>query len=205
MPADTMRDLFTGHADDLRAALDGLASTPHLLEEAATMLAQALVDGGTVLVAGNGGSAAEAQHLSAEFVGRLRPDRNRRALASIALHADTSSLTAAANDYGYDEVFARQVDAVGRDGDVLVVLSTSGSSRNCVRAVEAAKARGIRSIGLLGGTPRELHAACDVAIAVPSDSIPAIQECHLVLVHVLVERAEDLMGFDFAQSDERSS
>lgn len=197
MTADVLRTLFDNHVRDLDETLTGLAELAPAMEEAATMLAATLERGGAILVAGNGGSAAEAQHLSAEFVGRLRPDRNRAALSSVALHADTSSLTAVGNDYGYDEVFARQVQAIGREGDALVVLSTSGASQNCVRAVEEAKARGIGTVGLLGGTTRALHEAVDVAIAVPSTSVPAIQECHLVLVHVLVERTEDLLGITF--------
>lgn len=190
----SVRDLYDGHIGELQAALSGLRDQAEAIEEAAQRLAGALRSGGAVLVAGNGGSAAEAQHLSAEFVGRLRPDRERAALASVALHADTSSLTAVANDHGYDRVFARQVEAIGREGDALVVLSTSGSSANCVHAVEAAAARGITTVGLLGGTPRELHRSVDVAIAVPTTAIAAIQEAHLVLVHVLVERTEDLLG-----------
>lgn len=189
-----MRDLFDDHANELRDALDALAGQTDAMEAAARAIADAIGSGGRLLAAGNGGSAAEAQHLTAEFLGRLRPDRNREPLAAFALHADTSTVTAAANDYGYEEIFARQVRGLGRPGDVLVVLSTSGSSRNCVRAVEDATAMGITTIGLLGGTHRELHDLCDHVLAVPSESIGAIQECHLVLVHVLTERTEDLLG-----------
>lgn len=189
-----MRDLYDEHATQLRKALAALADQADAMEAAAHAIADAIGSGGRLLAAGNGGSAAEAQHMTAEFLGRLRPDRNREPLAAFALHADTSTVTAAANDYGYEEVFARQVRGLGRTGDALVVLSTSGSSRNCVRAVEDAAAMGITTIGLLGGTPRELHDLCDHVIAVPSDHIGAIQECHLVLVHVLTERAEDLLG-----------
>ena len=189
-----MRDLFDDHANELRDALDALAGQTDAMEAAARAIADAIGGGGRLLAAGNGGSAAEAQHLTAEFLGRLRPDRDREPLAAIALHADTSTVTAAANDYGYEEIFARQVRGLGRSGDVLVVLSTSGSSRNCVRAVEDAAAMGITTIGLLGGTHRELHDLCDHVLAVPSRHIGAIQECHLVLVHVLTERTEDLLG-----------
>lgn len=189
-----MHELFDTHARQLRDALDGLASQADAMEAAAQAIAASIRSGGRLLAAGNGGSAAEAQHLTAEFLGRLRPDRDREPLAAVALHADTSTLTAAANDYGYDEVFARQVRGLGRPGDVLVVLSTSGSSPNCVRAVEDARRIGIATIGLLGGTPRALHELCDHVIAVPSEHIAAVQECHLVLVHVLTERTEDLLG-----------
>jgi D-sedoheptulose 7-phosphate isomerase len=189
-----IRDLFDDHANELRDALDALAGQADAMEAAAQAIADAIGSGGRLLAAGNGGSAAEAQHLTAEFLGRLRPDRDREPLPAFALHADTSTVTAAANDYGYEEIFARQVRGLGRAGDVLVVLSTSGSSRNCVRAVEDAAAMGITTIGLLGGTRRALHELCDHVLAVPSENIGAIQECHLVLVHVLTERTEDLLG-----------
>ena len=132
--------------------------------------------------------------LSAEMVGRLHPDRERAALPAIALHADSSTMTAVGNDYGFDQVFARQVEAIGRAGDVLVVLSTSGRSANLVAAVDAANALGIATVGLLGRGPRPLHERCTVVLAVPSDALQAVQECHLVLVHALVEQVEDLLG-----------
>lgn len=191
-----MDDVFHGHVADLRTALDGLGRDLDAIEAAAQAIATALERGGKVLAAGNGGSAAEAQHFTAELLGRLRPDRDREALGAIALHADTSTLTAAGNDYGYDEVFARQVRGLGRPGDVFLGLSTSGSSRNVVRAAEDAAEREMVTIALVGGTRAALHDACDHVLAVPSTHIGAIQEAHLVLVHVLVERAEDLLFGD---------
>ena len=146
------------------------------------------------MAAGNGGSAAEAQHLTGEFLGRLDPARERRALPAVALHADTSTLTAVGNDYGFDSVFSRQVEALGCANDVLVVLSTSGASTNLVRAVEAASDRGMISVGLLGPGSRPLHERCTHVLAVPTDSPQAVQECHLVLVHALVELVEDLLS-----------
>jgi len=190
----SMRHLFDSHVGDLRVALDGLADQVDAIDAAAAALTDALRGGGRVLACGNGGSAAEAQHFTAELLGRLRPERDRGPLAAFALHADASTMTAVGNDYGYDEVFARQVRGLGRPGDALLAISTSGSSRNVVRAVEDAKAVGMTSIGLLGGRPRELHETCDHVIAVPSNHIGAVQEVHLVLVHLLVERAEDLLG-----------
>jgi len=178
------------HVDQLRRAIDELASVTDALDRAVVAIADALGSGGTVLVAGNGGSAAEAQHLASEFVGRLSADRERGALASVALTTDSSALTAIANDYGFDAIFARQVDALGRAGDALVVLSTSGGSSNLVEAVQAANAKGITTVGLLGGTTRVLHDMCDVAIAVPSTETATIQECHLAIVHVLVAQVE---------------
>lgn len=186
--------VLRSHAEELAAALGRLPEIDDAVEAAAAGVAGCFRGGGKLLAAGNGGSAAEAQHLTGELVGRLHPDRERQALPAIALHADTSALTAVANDYGYERVFARQVEALGQPGDVLVLLSTSGSSGNLVAAAETARARAMVSIGLLGPTRRALHELCDHVLAVPSPALAAIQECHLVLVHVLVERIEDLLG-----------
>ena len=177
----------------VRAALDRLGDLDAALANAAASIAQSFRTGGTLLAAGNGGSAAEAQHLTGELVGRLSATRERSGLPAVALHADTSVLTAVANDYGFERVFARQVEALGRAGDVLVVLSTSGSSANLVAAVDAAEQRDVISVGLLGGTPRALHERCTHVLAVPCDDQQAVQVCHLVLVHALVEMVEDAL------------
>ena len=178
----------------LRRALDHLHEIEKPLEAAAVSIAWSLGAGGKLLAAGNGGSAAEAQHLTAELLGRLGSARDRPPLPAVALHADTSTLTALGNDYGFDTVFARQVEALGCPNDILVVLSTSGASSNLVRAVEAASDRGMISVGLLGRGARPLHERCTHVLAVPTDSPQAVQECHLVLVHALVELAEDLLS-----------
>ncbi len=189
----TVQYVFETHVGELREALAGLADLVPAIDEAAGAIARSLEQGGTVFAAGNGGSAAEAQHFTAELLGRLRPDRDRDALRAMALHAETSTLTAVANDYGYDDVFARQVRGLGRAGDVFVGLSTSGSSPNVVRAAEAADALDMVTIALVGGSVAGLHDVCEHVLAVPSTAIGAIQECHLVLVHLLVERAEDIL------------
>ncbi len=181
-------------AVELGRALDRLDDLDAPLQAAAKAIAGSFRQGGKLLAAGNGGSAAEAQHLTGELVGRLHPARERRALPAIALHADTSALTAVGNDYGYDRIFARQVEALGRAGDVLVVLSTSGASENLVRAVDVATGLGVVTIGLLGPGTRPLHETCDHVLAVPTDSLQAVQECHLLLIHVLVELVEDLLA-----------
>jgi phosphoheptose isomerase len=186
--------ILDDHAAVLRRALEQLGSLDAPLQAAAAAIAQSFVSGGKLLAAGNGGSAAEAQHLSAELIGRLQPDRERHALPAVALHADTSTLTAIANDYGYEQIFARQVEAIGRAGDVLVVLSTSGASKNLVAAVDVANELGMVTIGLLGNGVRPLHERCAHVLAVPSDSLQAVQECHLVLLHVLVEQVENVLG-----------
>jgi D-sedoheptulose 7-phosphate isomerase len=177
----------------LRASLDELDGLQAQLDAAAAAIAASLRVGGKLLIAGNGGSAAEAQHLSSELVGRLHPDRERGALAAVALHADTSALTAVANDYGYDQVFARQVQALGRAGDVLLVMSTSGASANLVNAVDAADELGITTVGFLGSTRRVLHERCAHVLAAPAADTQTIQVCHLILVHVLVELIEDAL------------
>jgi D-sedoheptulose 7-phosphate isomerase len=181
-------------AADLRAALGRIGELDGALAGAAAAIAGSFRDGGKLLAAGNGGSAAEAQHLTGELIGRLVPTRERPPLPAIALHADTSSLTAVGNDYGYDQVFSRQVEALGRAGDVLLVLSTSGASRNLVTAVDVANARGLVTIGLLGPGVKPLHGSCTHVLAVDTPSMQVVQECHLLLLHVLAEQVEDLVA-----------
>ena len=184
-----------------QGALHSLHEARHRLREsildAADVLGAGLADGGTVLVSGNGGSAAQAQHLAAELVGRYKA-RGRRALPVIALTADTAILTAWANDVGWDEVFARQVEALGHPGDVLVGLSTSGRSRNVIRAFEVARALGMRTVALLGGDGGALASLADVAVTVPSSDTQHIQEVQLVVVHVLCELIEARLLADAA-------
>ena len=155
-------------------------------------LAGVLGGGGRLLACGNGGSAAEAQHLTGELVGRFRHDR--RPLSAIALHADTSSLTAITNDYGGHESFARQVLAHGRPGDVLIALSTSGASRNVVSAAKAAHEVGMTAWALTGPAPNTLAALCDDAIAVEAPSAATVQEIHLAIVHALCMAIDDALG-----------
>ncbi len=159
------------------------------LVEAAEMVAACLGQGGTLLVCGNGGSAAQAQHLVAELVGRFK-EQQRPALPALALCADTAVLTAWSNDFGYESVFARQVEAFGRPGDVLLGLSTSGRSRNVVRAFEAARARGLRTVALLGGDGGEVRPLADVAVIAPSADTQHVQEAHIVVLHLLCELVE---------------
>ncbi len=186
--------VLSDHAAALRQVLDAIGELDDALHSAASAIATAFADDGKLLAAGNGGSAAEAQHLTSELVGRLHPASERAPLAAIALHADTSTVTALSNDYGYDSVFARQIEAIGRPGDALVVLSTSGASPNLVRAVDVANGLGIVTVGLLGRGPKALHDRCRHVLAVPSENQQAVQECHLVLVHALVEQIEVLLA-----------
>jgi D-sedoheptulose 7-phosphate isomerase len=163
---------------------------PALAARAGDVLAETLAAGGTVLFCGNGGSAADAQHLAAELVGRLDRGRDREPLAGLALTTDTSALTALANDFGYDEVFVRQVRALGRRGDVLVCLSTSGASRNIVRAAEAAREAGLRVVALVGPGPSPLDDLAEVTLHIPGDSSGLIQQGHIAVGHLLCELAE---------------
>jgi len=162
------------------------------LERWSERLAGTLVGGGRLLAVGNGGSAAQAQHLTGELVGRYRDDRPP--LSAIALHADPSSLTAIGNDYGPDEAFARQVRAHGRPGDVLVALSTSGISTNVLAAVEAANEMELETWALTGPRSCALAALCDDAVCVDAPSVATIQECHLVAVHLLCEGVDTRVG-----------
>ena len=191
-PADRYRapvaSALADRATALHAALDQLRARSGVVAEVAAALVAALRAGGKVLVAGNGGSAAEAQHFATELVGRFK--RERDAYAVLALTADTAVLTAVANDYGYEEVFARQVRALGRPGDVLVAFSTSGESENVVRAAIAARELGMTVVAVTGGRPSRLERAADLAVRVPTTDTPLAQEVHVVLLHVLCDVVE---------------
>lgn len=163
-----------------------------MVGNAGALTALALQGGGKVMFCGNGGSAADSQHLAAELTGRFINDRVP--LAGLALSTDTSGLTCIANDYSFDEVFARQVIALGRPGDVLIAISTSGNSRNVLRAVEEAHRHGVKVIGLLGKGGGELAKWCDVAIIVPSNVTARIQEAHILIGHTLCGIVEQQLG-----------
>ncbi len=146
---------------------------------------EALRSGNKILLCGNGGSAADAQHIAAELVGRY--EQQRRAFPAISLTTDTSALTAVSNDYGYEEVFARQVEALAVAGDVLIAISTSGKSPSIVKAADQARARGCRTIALTGCSGEPLTAHCDLAVVVPSDRTSRVQEAHITIGHLWCE------------------
>jgi len=171
------------HEAELRQALVGLRRDASVIDRWGRQLARVLTGGGRLLVAGNGGSAAEAQHLTAELVGRFLAER--RPLSAICLSAETSSLTAIVNDYGAEEMFARQVEAHGRQGDIVLLLSTSGRSPNVLRAAERASRVGLCSWALTGPGPNPLTARCDEALTVQAPSTAAIQAVHLVVAHAI--------------------
>lgn len=189
MTSDTGLDVVRGTLRDLSGLATRVAD-----EHAGAILAlaarveEALAAGGTLMFCGNGGSAADAQHLAAEYV--VRFSRERRPLAAIALTTDTSALTAAGNDYGFAAVFERQVRALGRPGDVLWMHSTSGASENLVRAAEAARERGVATVALLARDGGRLAAAVDVALVVPTDVTARAQEMHIAIGHVVCELVE---------------
>ncbi|GAA3643854.1 SIS domain-containing protein [Streptomyces chitinivorans] len=172
-----------GHCDELLHALAPFRDQAGTAQSWGERLARVLAGGGRLLAAGNGGSAAQAQHLTAELVGRYRDDRPP--FSAIALHADTSSTTAIANDYGVDEVFARQVRAHGREGDVLMLLSTSGASANLLSAAEAGREAGMSVWALTGPAPNPLAAGSDESLCVRAGSTATVQELHLVTVHMV--------------------
>ncbi len=162
--------------------------------QAAMILAEALASGKKMLICGNGGSAADSQHIAAELVGRLRAGHERPSLPAIALTTDSSIVTAIGNDYGFDQVYARQVEGLGESGDVLIGISTSGNSSNIVKAVQVARERQLRTIGLLGqqGILRDL---VECPIAVPSTNTQRIQEAHIAIGHIICELVEDKLFY----------
>jgi phosphoheptose isomerase len=176
------------HLRHVREALGDLERQDGVIERWAGELSHVLHTGGRLLAAGNGGSAAEAQHLTAELVGRFEGDR--APLSAIALHAETSSLTAIVNDFGPDEVFARQAQAHGRPGDLLMLFSTSGHSRNLLCAAQRGREVGLRVWALTGGRPNPLADLADDVLAINSPSTTAVQEAHLVAVHALCATLE---------------
>jgi D-sedoheptulose 7-phosphate isomerase len=180
-------------------ALEDLLADPDPILAAASALVDALAAGRKVLSAGNGGSAAQAQHFSAELVGRFK--RERSACAVLSLTADSSVLTALANDYGYNEVFARQVEALGTEGDIFVAFSTSGRSQNLLRAAEVARRRGLTVIALTGSRNNPLQSSADIRLVIPVADTDTIQELQTVMTHVLcdvIERELPALGRESA-------
>jgi D-sedoheptulose 7-phosphate isomerase len=174
--------------DAVQAAIDdpGFVTALAAIAEVA---ANALAGGYKLLLAGNGGSAADAQHLAGEFLARFNYDR--APIAAVALTTDSSVLTAISNDYGYEEVFARQIRGLGKAGDVLFALSTSGRSRNILRAIEAARDNRLTVVGLTGRSGGEMRRHCDICLLAPSDSTPLIQQIHMIAGHIICGLVEE--------------
>ena len=183
-----MKKFIRESIESTRAVIDQVMADEALIaavETAGMFCVQALQQKKKILLAGNGGSAADAQHVAAELVSRL--NYNRPGLSAIALTTDKSALTAIGNDYGFERVFARQVEALGQEGDVFIATSTSGNSPNILAALQAARAQGLKTIGLSGKTGGKMAAGCDVLLKVPSVTTQKIQECHIMLGHIICE------------------
>jgi len=187
-----MNSLFLRNLAEHQALMTALPALDDAIAAAGKQLAALLAGGGKLMFCGNGGSAADSQHLASELTGRFINDR--RPLAGLALSTDSSALTCIGNDYAFDEVFARQVQGLGRVGDGLIAISTSGNSRNVLRAVAAAREAGIYTLGLLGRDGGQLRSACDAAIVVPSQVTARIQEAHILIGHTLCGLIEAELG-----------
>ena len=183
-----MRELVKSTLEEHRQVVVKMAALEGEIASAGELCANALLQGQRIYLCGNGGSAADAQHIAAELIGRFVHDR--RALPAIALTTDTSALTAIGNDYGYDDVFSRQVEGLCREGDVLIAISTSGNSDNVLKAVDAAHRVGASVIGLSGKSGGALDAKADVSLVVPSDVTARIQEMHIVIGHLICALVE---------------
>lgn len=173
-----------------------LAECEDALIAAAEAITKSLESGGKLLLCGNGGSAADCQHIAAEFVSVLNQSFLRPGLPAIAMTTDTSILTASANDFGFEGIYARQVQALGRPGDVVIGISTSGNSENVLRALRYARDHGIATIGLTGTPGGKMAAACDICLCAPSNVTQFIQESHIMMGHILCDLAEQSLHFD---------
>ncbi len=188
--------------DEIRKALKDSADVKMLMAETlaeriaetAEKLSAAIQSGGKAIFCGNGGSAADSQHLATELVVRLNGNNNRRALPAIALTTNTSILTACANDYGFDQIFSRQIKSLGNKGDVLFAISTSGNSVNVVNAVMVAREIGIATVGFLGCNGGKLAGLVDIPLMVPSDDTQHIQEGHITMGHIIIASMEQILG-----------
>jgi D-sedoheptulose 7-phosphate isomerase len=191
MSIKKIQNLFKDSIETKKKILDtDIAST---IENMAKLIANSLKKGNKLLLCGNGGSAADAQHLAAELVVRLRSDINRRALPAISLAMDSSAITACANDFSFDMIFERSLEALGKSGDVLLAISTSGNSKNIIKAVERAKTMNIDVCCFLGGNGGQLKGVGDLECVIPSTQTGRVQESHIMLGHALMEEVEDII------------
>jgi D-sedoheptulose 7-phosphate isomerase len=186
-----IENVFREHISVLQTLFESVGD---VIISSGLALYEALAKGQKVLICGNGGSAADAQHFAAELAGRF--EKERQGLPGIALTTDTSALTAIGNDYGFERIFARQVEALGRRGDVLVAISTSGNSPNVVSATESARAAGMKVIGLTGGDGGMMKQLCDHLIAIPSRRTARIQEMHITVIHIWCDLLDREFGND---------
>lgn len=186
-------NLLNNNIDQLSEVLFSLKKNSGTLDKIAKILHQKIRKGGKIFLCGNGGSAADAQHLAAEFLVRLRPSINRKPIAALSLSQDTSTITACANDYSFDKLFVRNLEALANKKDILIAISTSGKSKNIIEVLKFAKKKEIYSFGLLGKDGGYAKKYCKNFIIVPSKITARIQEAHILLGHTLFERIEDLI------------
>jgi D-sedoheptulose 7-phosphate isomerase len=183
-----IKAIWNEHLETFKA----LPNLAPLVSDAVDMIHSSLASGGQLLIAGNGGSAADAQHIAAELTGRFF--RERKPFRAMALHVNTSALTAIGNDYGYEHVFARELSAHARPGDVLLAISTSGNSENILLAIEAGRDHKLSVIGLTGEMGGQMRSLCDLCLCVPSKSTPRIQEMHIAIYHAICELLEERLA-----------
>ncbi len=186
MSQDRIRTFLNNSADLKRAIADTMTED---IDQAVDLVRKSIKNGGKLLLMGNGGSAGDAQHIAAELVGRYK--KERQSVPALALTVDTSALTAIGNDYGFEEVFSRQIEGLGQKGDVLLAISTSGLSENVIRGVQQARVMGIQTIGLLGKEGGKLKDIVDLALVVPSQETARIQEAHITIGHIICEILDD--------------
>jgi len=189
---NTLEAIATHFNEHLQTISEISSMFSESIENSSIQISESLANGGTLFWCGNGGSAADSQHLAAELVGRFKKDR--KALRSVALTTDSSVLTCIANDYSYEDVFSRQLEALARDGDVLVSISTSGNSENVLRALIAAKRLGVKTIALLGKDGGKAKEHADLSIVIPSNSTARVQESHILIGHILCDLIEQELG-----------
>ncbi len=188
MSLDAIKATFQASIDTKQALISDTKRLEELLEVAGVALST-IKAGHKIMLCGNGGSAADSQHIAAELIGRF--EKERQSMAAFALTADTSALTAIGNDYGYDQVFSRQVEGLGQSGDLLIGISTSGNSKNVVNAMEVARSKSIRTVALVGDKPNgAVQAIADYVLAAPSTNTARIQECHILMMHTLCQLVE---------------
>lgn len=178
----TIKNEFLSHLEVINLTIETMQEK---LEQASLLVVETLKNGNKVLLCGNGGSAADAQHIAAELTGRYKTER--RGLPGIALTTDTSALTAIGNDYGYDRVFDRQVEALANKGDLLIGISTSGNSKNVINALKVAREMGCKTLGLTGRDGGAMNELCDINLVVPSNDTPRIQEMHILFAHTICQ------------------
>lgn len=188
---DTASLIRTALSESIKVKQAVISESVEVISEIALRCADAIAEGHKLLLCGNGGSAADAQHLAAELLVRMRPDVNRQALPAIALTLDVSTITACSNDYGYETLYERMVEALGQKGDVLIGLTTSGKSGNVLRALRGARALGIHTVGFLGADGGPALPLCDLAFVVPSATTSRIQETHITVGHIVMELVEE--------------